>query len=312
MDLFYTDIFELPLPVGHQFPMSKYRRLREELLARGIASREQLLIPPAASDEQLCRVHCSDYVRRVVEGRLSRDEIRRIGFPWSPGMVERSRRSVGATIAATASALSSGIAANLAGGTHHASIDRGQGYCVFNDAAVAIREHQWAGLVHRTIVIDCDIHQGNGTAAIFAHDDSVFTLSVHMARGFPLRKEQGSLDVPLPEGTGDDEYLVQLEAALHQAWQRGPYDLAIYLAGADPYAGDALGHFRLTKPGLLERDRMVIDGCLEQRVPLAIAMAGGYAPNVSDIVDIHAATLELASARQRQLARFEAGGRPCP
>lgn len=294
MDLFYTDVFELPLPDGHQFPMSKYRRLREALTARAMVRPDQLRIPPGASDEQLYRVHDVDYVERVIQGTLSRDEIRRIGFPWSPGMVERSRRSVGATIAAAESALDHGLAANLAGGTHHAGVNRGQGYCVFNDSAVAIRDHQASGRIERAIVIDCDVHQGNGTAAIFADDPTVFTLSIHMDRGFPLRKVAGSLDVALPEGTGDSSYLEQLDSALQQADQNGPFDLGIYLAGADPYADDELGSFQMTRNGLQLRDRTVIQWCRERNIPVAVTMAGGYARNVDDIVEIHLGTLQLA------------------
>lgn len=296
--LYYTDHFELPLPPTHRFPMDKYRRLRRRVATSLDHRGDVLLVPPAASDEQLTLCHCPDYLKRVETGTLSTAEIRRIGFPWSPKMVERSRRSTGATIAAAKTALSEGIAANLAGGTHHAFADAGEGYCVFNDAAVAIRTLQREGLIERACVIDLDVHQGNGTASILAGDDSAFTLSMHGAKNFPLRKVPSDLDVPLADGTDDASYLELLDQALecletqHHA---APFELAIFLAGADPYHGDRLGRMQLTKQGLQQRDRRVIRWCGEQRVPLAIAMSGGYAHDIDDIVSIHAATLRLAS-----------------
>ncbi len=207
MHLYYSDQFELPLPPGHRFPMAKYRRLRERIATSDLHRDDPLLIPPAASDEQLARCHDIQYIRRVQEGTLSDAEIRRIGFPWSLKMVERSRRSSGATIAAARAAMQDGCAANLAGGTHHAMADCGEGYCVFNDAAVAIRALQSEGLVRRACVIDLDVHQGNGTASILAGDDSAFTFSMHGAKNFPLRKSPSDLDIELPDGTGDDDYL---------------------------------------------------------------------------------------------------------
>lgn len=295
MQCFFTDLFELPLPPGHRFPMSKYRLLRERLVREQVIAESQLAIPPAATVEQLTRVHAADYIDRVCSGGLRPDEIRRIGFPWTPQMVERSRRSVGATVAAARAALVDGLAANLAGGTHHASRDTGQGYCVFNDAAVAIRELQSTGHIGRAAVVDCDVHHGNGTANVFAGDRSVFTFSIHSARAFPLRKPPGDLDIGLPDGTGDDAYLEHLRPALETVLDDFRPELVIYLAGADPFVGDTLGPLSLSKPGLQSRDRLVLEACRQRRIPVAITMAGGYAADVGDIVDIHLATIRLAS-----------------
>jgi acetoin utilization deacetylase AcuC-like enzyme len=302
MRIYYTDHFELPLPAGHRFPMEKYRRLREHVVLSLEHRHDTLIVPPAARNDQLLLCHTQRYVDAVVAGTLSRAEVRRIGFPWSARMVERSRRSTGATIAACRAALEDGIAVNLAGGTHHAMRDTGEGYCVFNDAAVAIRTLQREGQIGRACVIDLDVHQGNGTAEILAGDASAFTLSIHGERNFPLRKTASDLDVALRDGTGDSEYLDALADALRIVEQAGPFELAVFLAGADPYLGDRLGRLALTKPGLLERDRMVIQWCRQRSIPLAIAMAGGYAP-IDDIVEIHGATVRLASQScQRSLS----------
>lgn len=295
MHLYYTDHFELPLPPGHRFPMDKYRRLRRALATSDMHRSDPLLVPPAATDDQLATCHDVNYIRRVVDGELSAAEVRRIGFPWSPKMVERSRRSSGATLAAARQAIVDGVAVNLAGGTHHAQPACGEGYCVFNDAAVAIRTLQTEGVIKRACVIDLDVHQGNGTAAILADDPTAFTFSMHGTKNFPLRKFPSDLDIDLPDGTGDDDYLRQLQAGLDAVFVAGPFDLAIYLAGADPYIGDRLGRLALTFDGLSRRDAMVLERCRAMRVPVAIAMAGGYAPNVDDIVRIHATTIGLAT-----------------
>ncbi|QDV87659.1 histone deacetylase [Planctomycetes bacterium TBK1r] len=298
MRLYYTDHFELPLPPTHRFPMDKYRRLRRHVATSDAHRNDVLLVPPAATDDQLRLCHDADYIARVVDGSLSTPEIRRIGFPWSPKMVQRSRRSTGATIAASRSALTDGIAANLAGGTHHAFADAGEGYCVFNDAAVAIRTLQSESLIKRACVIDLDVHQGNGTASILAADASAITMSMHGAKNFPLRKVPSDLDVPLDDGTDDDAYLEKLSQALGtlDRWRAdGEFDLAIYLAGADPYVGDRLGRMCLSKSGLAERDRTALQWCIDRTIPVAIAMSGGYASNIDEIVSIHAATLQLAS-----------------
>ncbi|REJ73399.1 MAG: histone deacetylase [Acidobacteria bacterium] len=298
---FFTDRFVLPLPERHRFPMLKYRRLRERLLADGVLRADDLAEPPAASDEQLALVHTTDYLRRVREGRLDAGEIRRIGFPWSPELVERSRRSVGATLAAARRALEGPprLAVNLAGGTHHAFPGRGEGFCVFNDVAVAIRVLQGEGAIVRALVVDCDVHQGNGTASIFEHDDSVFTLSLHGRRNFPLLKERSDLDVELEDGVGDEQYLDALARALDVALSpsRPPPDLAIYLAGADPYRGDRLGRLDLSAAGLERRDRLVVRRLVGVGVPIVVTMAGGYSPDpgaVEELSAIHANTVRVA------------------
>lgn len=294
MKLFYTDRFELPLPAEHRFPMSKYRLLRERVGLAEWARQASLIEPAAATNDQLELVHDSEYVRRVVAGQLDEKEMRRIGFPWSPELVERSRRSVGATIAAARiAALEGTISANLAGGTHHAFSNRGEGYCVFNDVAVAARLLQAEQGIGRILIVDLDVHQGNGTAEIFSHDDSVTTFSIHGKRNYPLRKTQSDLDVALDTNTEDAEYLRNLEIGLAQVLSKYP-DFVFYVAGADPYHGDRLGRLGLTKGGLRARDEMFFMRCEELSLPIAVVMAGGYAENVDDIVDIHANTLRLA------------------
>ena len=302
---FYTDRFVLPLPEGHRFPMVKYRRVRERCLEEGILAPDDLSEPPAASWDELGLVHEPGYLAAVRDGALPPLAQRRIGFPWSREMVERSRRSAGATIAAARVALAEaasrgwGVAANLAGGTHHAYPDHGEGFCVFNDAAVAVRVLQREGAIARAVIVDCDVHQGNGTAAIFACDPSAFTFSIHGARNFPFRKERGSLDVELPDGAGDDTFLAALELHLpHVLADFGP-DLAIYLAGADPWRDDRFGRLGMSKEGLMERDRYVLGLLRDAGIPTAVAMAGGYARDTEDTVDIHVATLRIAAEMWR-------------
>lgn len=294
MHLFYSDTFELPLPTGHRFPMPKYTRLRERLKDAGSAT-FQLLEAPAATDAELLRVHTAAYLTAIKEGTLTREEQRRIGFPWSPQMIERTRRSVGGTLAAARSALQSGIAVHLAGGTHHAYADAGQGFCVFNDAAVAARALQAENSIRRVLILDCDVHQGNGTAAIFERDTSVFTFSIHGAKNFPFRKHPGDLDIALPDNTGDAVYLAALRQGVKAALERSEPDFVIYLAGADPYVGDKLGRLALSKEGLARRDRFVFETTTAMGLPTAVAMAGGYAPDIDDIVDIQTQTVTLAA-----------------
>jgi acetoin utilization deacetylase AcuC-like enzyme len=294
MKVFYSDRVTLPLPAGHRFPAGKYPGLRRRVIESGLLAPEELFVAEPASDEQLLRVHTPDYVQRVTLGQLSDKELRRIGFPWSPEMVERSRRSVGATILACRAALEDGIAANLAGGTHHAYPEHGEGYCVFNDVAVAARAMQAEGRALRIVILDCDVHQGNGTAAIFSADESVFTFSVHGQKNFPFHKEQSDLDIALPDGAGDDEFLEAVERGVRYSIARSNAQLAIYLAGADPFIGDTLGRMAVSKAGLAQRDSFVFDLCRSASLPVAITMAGGYAKNVEDIVDIHFETLRLA------------------
>ena len=332
---FHSDLFVLPLPAGHTFPMAKYRLLREAVHS-GLP-RVRLAEAPAASDGELALAHEPAWIDAVSHGTTSAAQQREIGFPWSPQMVQRARRSVGATIAAARAALfgtgpgsaqaaagaGEGVAANLAGGTHHASAHKGSGYCVFNDVAVAARlmQAEWhrrgarggaaaPPAMLRVLVIDLDVHQGNGTAAIFRGDDSVFTLSLHGARNFPFRKEPGSLDVDLPDGTGDDAYLAALDGALEQTWQRQgaqPPGLAFYLAGADPHENDRLGRLRLTAEGLAERDRRVFAALRARRIPVAVTMAGGYGRDLAQTVALQARTLAEALASWTAWAAAEPG-----
>nr|WP_221229550.1 histone deacetylase [Niveibacterium umoris] len=274
--------------------MAKYRMLRDALHETARFSPQDFLVPDAASDEMLERAHARDYVKRVSEGRLSAQEQRRIGFPWTPAMVERSRRSVGATVAACRTALSEGCAANLAGGTHHAHADFGSGFCVFNDAAVAARTLLAETCISRIAVIDCDVHQGDGTAAILSGDASVFTFSIHGARNFPFRKQVSDLDIELPDDTGDAPYLAALANGLDQVFDRAKPQFVIYLAGADPYHDDRLGRLALSKEGLMARDVSVLSACTSTGTPVALAMAGGYANDISDTVSIYLATITTA------------------
>ena len=294
MYAFYADHFVLPLPETHRFPMSKYSLLRARLLEQGILEPQVLHEAPAANDEQLLRVHTVDYLERVKQGGLTKQETRRIGFPWSLEMVERSRRSTGATIAAAHAALTTRIGINLAGGTHHSFADCGEGYCVFNDVACASRDLQQTVGIAQVLVIDCDVHQGNGTAAIFADDPSVFTFSIHGAKNFPLKKTISDIDIPLDDNTEDDEYLQKLDAGLEQVFARCEPEFVFYVAGADPYHEDRFGRMKLSKDGLRKRDQLVLSACASRNLPVTVVMAGGYAPNVEDIVDIHAATIATA------------------
>jgi acetoin utilization deacetylase AcuC-like enzyme len=292
--VYYCHQFVLPLPPGHRFPMDKYRLLYERVVQANRGQFE-LVVPLPASEEQLVLAHDADYVQRVIRGALSEREIRELGFPWSEALVERACRSNGATIAACRAALEDGAAASLAGGTHHAHRDRAQGYCVFNDSAVASHTLQHEGSVRRVLITDCDVHQGNGTAAIFRGDPTVFTLSIHGEDNFPKRKEQSDIDIALPDGTRDEAYLHALERALSEALARAKPDLVIYLAGADPYAGDRLGRLALTKEGLAARDALVYEHCSRRDLPVAVTMGGGYANRVDDIVDIHYQSVTLAA-----------------
>lgn len=294
MKLFYCDEFVLPLPPGHRFPMDKYRLLRERLQASGVFQEDDFLTPAAATFAELTRAHAPDYVLRVERGELTKQEIRVIGFPWSLEMVERSKRSSGATLAACRTALKDGASANLAGGTHHAFYDRGEGYCVFNDAAIAARTLVAESILERVLIVDCDVHQGNGTASILSNEAHIFTFSIHGANNFPFRKETSDLDIELADGTGDIAYEQALVRGLRQSFATNSPQLVIYLAGADPFEDDKLGKLKLTKAGLKHRDEIVFEYCRARRVPIAIAMAGGYARNIYDTVEIHANTVITA------------------
>lgn len=290
--LYYTDQFVLPLPPGHRFPMQKYARLRERIEQADFRSDVELHIPPAATDEEILRAHTPGYLRQITRGDLTRAEVLRLGFPWSPELVERSRRSSGATISACRSALEHGFSANLAGGTHHAFAAHGEGFCLFNDSVIAARAMQAECRVERVAVIDCDVHQGNGTAAIAAGDATLFTFSIHSARNYPFEKMASDWDIELPDETGDEAYLQTLQAALPMVIERAQPDLVIYVSGADPYAGDRMGRLALTPAGLAARDRQVYETCLRRGIPVAVSMAGGYAPNIDEIVDIHFQTVK--------------------
>jgi acetoin utilization deacetylase AcuC-like enzyme len=298
MKAFYSDHFVLPLPEGHKFPMTKYARLRERLISARVLDAADLEVPGAASWEELALVHSAEYLRDVASGSLTPAAQRRIGFPWSPEMVERARRSVGATVQAARAALVAGAAANLAGGTHHAFADRGEGFCVFNDVAVAARVLMAERLVDRITIVDCDVHQGNGTAAIFANDPAVFTFSMHGGRNFPFRKETSDLDVTFEDGTGDAEYLAQLARHLPAVLDSQRPDIVFYVSGADPYEGDRFGRLSLTIAGLKQRDAFVFSECRLRRVPVVVTMAGGYASDVEAIVTIHANTIREAVLAQ--------------
>jgi acetoin utilization deacetylase AcuC-like enzyme len=294
MQAFYSDQFVLPLPQGHRFPMAKYAMLRDALVAQlpGI----QLLQAPRATATELLRVHTPDYVRGIADGTVPAAVQREIGFPWSEAMAERARRSVGATVAAARSALRQGIGANLAGGTHHAYADKGGGFCVFNDVAVAARtlqaQRQREGGTLQVAVIDLDVHQGNGTARIFQGDASVFTLSLHGEKNFPFRKE-----------AGDADYLAALDGALLALEARCAPQLVFYLAGADPFEGDRLGRLKLSYAGMQARDQRVLDWCLARRIPLVLLMAGGYGVQIEDTVRVQLTTYQNAFAHWQRWQR---------
>ncbi|MDQ6635521.1 MAG: histone deacetylase [Gemmatimonadota bacterium] len=288
--------YTFPLPVGHRFPVAKYALLRERVVAEGIVPSERVLDPEGAADSELLLVHTGDYVRRFVGGALDDAEVRRLGFPWSPELVERSRRAVGGTVAAARHALAHGIAMNLAGGTHHAFADHGEGFCVFNDVAIAIRALQGTGKIRRATVVDLDVHQGNGTHAIFAGDPDVFTFSMHGSRNYPFHKVAGTVDVELQDGTGDDVYLDLLATTLPRVLAEAQPDLVFFIAGADPHEGDRLGRLKLSFDGLARRDAYVLERCREVGLPVAITIGGGYGANIADTVAVHATTARIAAS----------------
>jgi acetoin utilization deacetylase AcuC-like enzyme len=287
--------YTFPLPPGHRFPIEKYDRLRQRVLDEGIVHERTLHDPARVPLEHLLRVHTSDYVEGFVGGTLAAADVRRIGFPWSTELVERSLRAAGGTCEAAAFAVEHGLAMNLAGGTHHAFPDHGEGFCVFNDVAVAIRALQSSGRIARAAIIDLDVHQGNGTHAIFAGDTSVFTFSMHGGRNYPFHKVPGNLDVELDDGTGDDAYLSRLERELPGVLSRARADLVVYLAGADVHADDKLGRLRLSTEGLARRDVLVLQHCREVGIPVAITIAGGYGRDVDTTVSLHAQTARIAA-----------------
>jgi acetoin utilization deacetylase AcuC-like enzyme len=296
--VFYATQFVLPLPPGHRFPMARYQLLRDRLAAELPAI--ELMQARPATDGELALVHSPAYINAISVGSIDPKLMREIGFPWSEAMAERARRSVGATIEACRLALAEGISANIAGGTHHAYTDRGGGFCVFNDAAVASRlmqaeQARTHGQPLKVAIVDLDVHQGNGTASIFRDDPSVFTFSMHGQKNFPFRKEASNLDVELRDGCGDEEYLVALESALDELERRFEPGLIVYLAGADPHEGDRLGRLKLTWDGLEARDRRVFDWAWQRRIALAFAMAGGYGMRIEDTVQAQVNTFRVAA-----------------
>ena len=295
MRAFYYDHLPGNLPEGHRFPAAKYRLLRERIQHSGVIDPDCLLPAPEGTDAQIARAHDADYIRRFESGQLTAAEIRRIGLPWSLELVRRVRHMVGGTIAAARTALQDGAGVNLGGGTHHAYRDHGEGYCLYNDVAIAVRAMQAEGRIRRALVIDCDVHQGNGTAQIVAGDETVFTFSIHGANNFPFRKFPSDLDVGLPDGTGDEAYLEALAGALKVAFPTARPDLVFYLAGADPFVGDRLGRLALTKDGLVARDRLVFGRCRVAGTPFVVLLAGGYGRDIRDTVDIYHNTVALAA-----------------
>ena len=286
--------YTFPLPAGHRFPIEKYALLRDAVIAEGLVPGSHVHEPARATLEELARVHTRDYIDRLTSGGLTEAELRLLGFPWSPALVERSYRAVGGTLGAARAALDNGLAVNLAGGTHHAFADRGEGFCVFNDVAIAVRALRADGRIRRAAIIDLDVHQGNGTHAIFAGDAETFTFSMHGGRNYPFRKVPGTLDIELPDGTGDEAYLAQLASALPRVLDASAPDLVIYLAGADPHERDRLGRLKLTFSGLERRDAMVLEACREVGIPVAITVAGGYGRDINETVAIHVATVRVA------------------
>ena len=304
--------FEIPLPDGHRFPAEKYALLRDAVLATGVVPPDRLHEPARVGRGDVARVHGVDYLARLTAGRLRPDEIRRVGFPWSPELVERVHRAAGGTVEAAEAALEHGTAMNLAGGTHHAFPDHGEGFCVLNDAAIAIRRLQALGRIRRAVIVDLDVHQGNGTHAIFAADPTVRTFSMHGARNYPYmlsrRNRSGASDaaagyggrvdadddLPLADGTGDAAYLAVLERTLPAALHAARPDLVVYLAGADPHEGDRLGRMQLSVNGLARRDAYVLATCREIGLPVVLTIAGGYGHDIADTVRVHLNTVRLA------------------
>ena len=300
MKAFYADHYVLPLPAGHRFPMEKYGKLRD-LVAQldGI----QLENAPTVTDTQILYAHDPAYLIKVLQGTLSANEQREIGFPWSIQMVERSRRSAGATLAAAKLAFTEGLAANLAGGTHHAYRNKGSGFCVFNDSAIAARAIQKEISPHlKVAIVDLDVHQGNGTASILEHDPSIFTLSIHGENNFPFSKEISDLDIGLPDETGDEAYLAALHKGLEILDASFKPNLIIYLAGADPHEGDRLGKLSVSKDGMLQRDECVFQYGLDRQIPIAFSMAGGYGKEIQSTVDVHFQTIQTALRYQQRFS----------
>jgi acetoin utilization deacetylase AcuC-like enzyme len=290
----YADHLKVPLPEGHRFPMGKYALLKERLLARGLVRPDELVAAEPVAVAELERVHAREYVKAFVDGTIDEKAMRVIGFPWSPGLVARTLASAGGTLMAARAALRDGIAGNLAGGTHHAFADRGSGYCVFNDLAVAAKAMVAEGKTRRVLVVDVDVHQGDGTAAIFAGSEDVYTVSLHGERNFPFKKQQSWLDVELPDGTGDEAYLMALVPALGKAFEAARPDLMLVQAGVDALATDKLGRLSLSQQGVRARDEQILGLAKEKGVPVVLTLGGGYGEPIETSVEGHVGTYEVA------------------
>ncbi|MFT4561109.1 MAG: acetoin utilization deacetylase AcuC-like enzyme [Gammaproteobacteria bacterium] len=295
MKALYCDTYPLPVPARHRFPQDKYSRLRERLSAQNLVKLDFIESPKIALADVALAHDCA-YIRRAIAGQFSAEEQRLLGFPWSFALVERALHSAGGTLAACRAALHEGVAVNLAGGTHHAKRHSGAGYCLFNDVAIAVLALSLRGDIQRVLVVDADVHQGDGTAEILGDYPQLYTFSIHADGNFPINKATSNLDVAIPDGMGDSGYLRNFRDGVSRAFVAARPQLVIYLAGADPYKEDRLGRLTLSKKGLGARDELLIDRCRRGNVPLAVVMAGGYAPNVDDIVDIHYQTVMLASS----------------
>jgi acetoin utilization deacetylase AcuC-like enzyme len=292
VQVFYTPRYYADIGQGHIFPIRKFELVRDRLLAEGTLHPEEIVEPDPAPLEDVLLVHTEDYVSRLCSGDLTQKEVRRLGLPWSESLVRRSFYAVGGTLAAAAVSLTDGYSSNLAGGTHHSFSDRGEGFCVLNDVAVAIRTMCARQLIQRAAIVDCDVHQGNGTATIFAGDANTFTFSMHGANNYPLFKAHSTLDVELPDGTSDAAYMETLASHLPQVFQSEP-DIVFYLAGADPYRGDKLGRLALSIDGLRERDALVLHECYEREIPTVTVMSGGYGKDINDTIEIHCNTIRM-------------------
>jgi acetoin utilization deacetylase AcuC-like enzyme len=292
MQVFYTPRYYADIGPGHVFPIRKFELVRDKLLAEGTVEPAEIVEPGPAPLEDVLLVHTTDYVSRLCSGNLTPKEIRRVGLPWSESLVQRSFYAVGGTLAATRASLAAGYSSNLAGGTHHSFPERGEGFCVLNDVAVAIRAMRVRKLIQRAAIVDCDVHQGNGTATIFARDTDTFTFSIHGANNYPLFKAESTLDVELADGTSDMEYLDTLAKHLPSVFAAEP-EIVFYLAGADPYRGDKLGRLALSIDGLRERDAYVLRECYEREVPIVTVMSGGYGKDINDTVEIHCNTIRM-------------------
>ena len=292
MQVFYTRRYYADIGPGHIFPIRKFELVRDKLLAEGTLEPAELIEPSPAPLEDVLLVHTSDYVSRLCNGTLTSKEIRRLGLPWSESLVQRSFYAAGGTLAATRASLAEGYSSNLAGGTHHSFSERGEGFCVLNDVAIAIRALRARKLIQRAAIVDCDVHQGNGTATIFAGDNDTFTFSIHGANNYPLFKARSTLDVELPDGTSDTEYLETLAHHLPAVFASDP-EIVFYLAGADPYKGDKLGRLALSIDGLCERDAYVLRECYEREVPIVTVMSGGYGKDINDTIEIHCNTIRM-------------------